>query len=123
MDLRIVRGRRRPYKLWMQPPSANSATENQTIPGAGNASWQRSLLEGAGRPWKTTRAAADWGAFIGRGKGLPGAGVAADMEQSGLLIRDPYSGAAKGECALTLSYFWQLGSPSPSNFARLKFVT
>ena len=63
----------------------------------------------------------DWGAFIGRGRGIDGAGVAA-VWNSGMLIRDPYSGAAKGEVALTLSYFWGLAFPRASNFARLKFV-
>ena len=63
-----------------------------------------------------------FGAFIGRGRGLQGAGTAA-VWNSGILIRDPYSASAAGEVALTLSYFWNFGLPRPSNFARLKFVT
>ena len=62
-----------------------------------------------------------FGAFIGLGRGLEGAGVAAVWE-AGELIRDPYSGAAKGEVALTLSYLWNFGLPRASNFARIKFV-
>ena len=54
--------------------------------------------------------------------GLNGAGVAAVWE-AGELIRDPYSGAAKGEVALTLCYLWDFGLPRTSNFQRIKFVT
>ena len=63
----------------------------------------------------------DFGAFIGRSVGIDGAGVAAVWE-AGELIRDPYSGAAKGEVALTLCYLWDFGLPRASNFARVKFV-
>ena len=59
----------------------------------------------------------DFGAFIGRGRGIEGAGVAA-MWEAGDLVRDPYSGAAKGEVALTLSYLWGFQLPRPANFAR-----
>ena len=62
-----------------------------------------------------------FGAFVGLGKSIDGAGVAAVWE-AGELIRDPYSGASKGEIALTLSYLWAFGLPRASNFARLKFV-
>ena len=61
-------------------------------------------------------------AFVGLNRGIEGAGVAAIWE-SGELVRDPYSGAAKGEVALTLSYLWSFGLPRASNFARIKFVT
>ena len=63
-----------------------------------------------------------FGAFIGRARGIEGAGVAAIWE-SAQLIRDPYSGAKKGEIALTLNYLWNFGLPRPANFARIKFVT
>ena len=61
-----------------------------------------------------------FGAFIGRGRGLQGAGTAA-VWNSGILIRDPYNAA--GEVALTLSYFWGFALQRASNFARIKFVT
>ena len=64
----------------------------------------------------------DFGAFIGRKRGIDGAGVAGIWE-AGELIRDPYSGAAKGEVALTLCYLWDFALPRASNFMRLKFVT
>ena len=66
-------------------------------------------------------AADDFGGFIGLGRGLEGAGVAPVWE-AGELIRDPYSGAAKGEIALTLCYLWGFALPRASNFARIKFV-
>ena len=62
------------------------------------------------------------GAFIGRGRGIDGAAVAGIWD-AGELIRDPYTGAAKGEVALTLCYLWDLGIPRAANFMRLKFVT
>ena len=71
---------------------------------------------------ETATAADDFAGFVGLGRGLEGAGVAAVWE-AGELIRDPYSGAAKGEVALTLSYLWNFGLPRASNFARVKFVT
>ena len=47
----------------------------------------------------------------------------AAMWEAGDLVRDVlYSGAAKGEVALTLSYLWGFQLPRPANFARLKFV-
>ena len=64
----------------------------------------------------------DFGAFIGRKRGIDGAGVAGVWE-AGELIRDPYSGASKGEVALTLCYLWDFALPRASNFMRLKFVT
>ena len=54
--------------------------------------------------------------------GQEGAAVAAVWE-AGTLIRDPYSDAAKGEVALSISYLWDFSVPRPSNFKRLKFVS
>ena len=71
---------------------------------------------------ETATAADDFGAFVGLGRGLDGAGVAAVWE-AGELIRDPYTQAAKGEVALTLCYLWDFGLPRAANFARVTFVT
>ena len=68
----------------------------------------------------TTTDSNDFGAFVGLGRGLDGSGVAAVWE-AGELIRDPYSGAAKGEVALTLCYLWDFGLPRAANFARVTF--
>ena len=66
-------------------------------------------------------AADDFGGFVGLGRGLEGAGVA-PVWQAAELIRDPYTGAAKGEVALTLHYLWGFALPRATNFARIKFV-
>ncbi len=97
---------------------ANAAASNETI---------AQFLMASGLDWgvrgelETATADGDFGAFIGRGRGLSGAAVAAVWD-SGMLVRDPYSEAAKGEVALTLSHLWGFGIPRPSNFKRLKFA-
>jgi len=63
-----------------------------------------------------------FGAFVGRGMELPGAGVAAVWD-SGQLIRDPYTKSGGGEVALTISHLWGFGLPRSSSFQRLKFVS
>ena len=63
----------------------------------------------------------DFGAFVGRSKGIEGAAVAAVWE-AGELIRDPYSSAAGGEIALTLCYLWDFQVVRASNFARVTFA-
>ena len=69
---------------------------------------------------ETTTADTEFAAFVGLGRGLAGSGVGAVWE-AGELIRDPYSGAAKGEVALTLCYLWDFKLPRASNFARVTF--
>ena len=104
--------------LWMTTV-ANSTAENQTI---------AQFLMASGMTWgvrgdiSAVSTANAFGAFVGRGRGIDGAAVA-PVWDSGELIRDPYTAAAKGEVVLTLNYFWNFGLPRPSNFARLKFVT
>ena len=106
------------YRLW-ETTIINSAADNQTL---------AAFLRTAGLSWSArgeiedNTANNDFAAFVGRRMGLDGAGVAAVWE-SGELIRDPYSGAAKGEIALTLCYLWDFGLPRPANFQRIKFVT
>ena len=115
-DLRVVAAIGA-WRLW-ENTIVNSATENQTI---------AQFLRMAGLSWSSrgeieaATANGDFGAFIGRGRGIDGAGVAAVWE-SAQLIRDPYSGAAKGEIALTLNYLWDFALPRPANFARIKYV-
>ena len=70
----------------------------------------------------TNTASGDFGAYVGLGRGIEGAAVAAVWSE-GMLVRDPYgSHAAEGEVALTLSYFWDFGVPRPANFRRVKFA-
>ena len=115
-DLRVVAAIGA-WRLW-ESTIVNSAADNMTLAAfmrAAGLSWTaRGDIEDATTNGK-------FGAFIGRGRGIEGAGVAAVWE-AGELIRDPYSGAAKGEVALTLSYLWNFGLPRSSNFARVKFV-
>ena len=97
----------------------NSAADNQTIAQfmmASGLSWMaRGGIDAATTNGK-------FGAYVGLGRGIEGAGIAAVWEQ-GQLITDPYSGASKGEVQLTLHYLWQLAFPRTDNFKRLKFVT
>ena len=96
----------------------NQADDSRTI---------AQVMSEAGLTWSvrggidTDTAASDWGAFIGRMRGIRGAGIV-PVWNSAKLIRDEYSGAAKGEVALTLATYWNFGLPRASNFARLKFV-
>jgi len=114
-DLRIVAAVGA-AQLWMATQA--NANRNETV---------AQIMRGNGLDWmargeiEAATDANDFGAFIGRGRGIEGAGVAA-MWEAGDLVRDPYSGAAKGEVALTLSYLWGFQLPRPANFARLKFV-
>ena len=63
-----------------------------------------------------------FGAFVGRGRGIEGAGIAATWSD-GMLIVDPYTAARSGQIQLSMNTFWAFGLPRPANFARLKFVT
>ena len=106
------------HNLWAGT-IANSAAENQTVLAFLKANGLSCSVRGDIEDATTN---GKFGAFVGRGRGIDGAGVAAVWE-AGELIRDPYSGASKGEVALTLSYLWNFGLPRPANFARIKFVT
>ena len=70
---------------------------------------------------ETATTADTFAAFVGLGRGIEGAGVA-PVWNSGQLIRDPYTGAAKGETALTLQFLWNFALPRPANFKRIKYV-
>ena len=104
--------------LWMSQV-ANAAAENQTI---------AQFLKMSGFDWRvrggidTATSNGKFGAFIGRMRGIEGAATAAVWDE-GMLIRDEYTGAAKGEVGLTLNYFWDFQVPRASNFARIKFVS
>ena len=106
------------YRLW----------ENTIINSVNTVTTMAKFLRDSGLSWaargsiEDNTANGDFGAFVGRKMGIDGAGVAAVWE-AGELIRDPYSGAAKGEVALTLCYLWDFGLPRTSNFQRIKFVT
>ena len=98
---------------------ANSAAENQTILTFLKENGLSCSVRGE---IETDTANGDFGAFVGRGRGLEGAAVMPVWE-SGQLVRDPYVGAAKGEIALTLVHLWNFGIVRASNFERIKFVS
>ena len=104
--------------LW-STTMVNAAASNETV---------AQFLRASGLNWSvradidTTTTNGKFGAFVGRGRGIEGAGVAAIWD-SASLIRDPYSGAAKGEVALTMNYLWAFGLPRTASFQRVKFVT
>ena len=105
--------------LWAGTVMASPVTTGRTI--------GQFLME-SGMSWATrggidtNTANNDFGAYVGLGRGIEGAGIAAVWEAA-QLIRDPYSGATTGEIQLTLNYLWQLGFPRTANFKRLKYVT
>ena len=104
------------WRLW-QDTIINATADNMTL---------AAFLRGAGLSWMArgniddATADGDFGAFVGRSKGIEGAAVAAVWE-AGELIRDPYSGAAGGEVALTLCYLWDFAVVRASNFARVVY--
>ena len=116
-DLRVVTSVGA-WRLW-ENTIHNSAAENQTM---------AAFLRTAGLSWMargeidTATADGDFGAFVGLGRGIEGAAVA-PVWADAMLIVDPYTGAAKGEIALTLSYFWNFGFARTDSFRRVKFVT
>ena len=103
--------------LWSHQLANTGASVDTTI---------AEFLRRFGLDWMTrgdiedTTADTEFAAFVGLGRGLDGSGVSAVWE-AGELIRDPYSGAAKGEVALTLCYLWDFKLPRASNFARVTF--
>ena len=105
--------------LWYSTIHA-ATVDNQTI---------AQFLMASGVNWSargdidTATANGDFGAYIGLGRGIDGAGIAAVWD-SGQLIRDPYGDhSTKGEVALTLNYLWNLKFPRTANFKRLKYVS
>ena len=97
----------------------STATTNQTI--------AQFLME-SGLSWtmrggiEDNTSNGDFGAFVGMGRGIEGAGIAAVWD-AGQLITDPYSNSKSGEVELTLNYIWNFKLPRPANFKRLKFIT
>ncbi len=105
-------------QLWGTTIQA-AAVENQTV---------AQFLRASGVSWtvkgdvETATANGDFGAFFGLQRGMEGAGVA-PVWMSASLVRDPYTAAAKGNVALTLSYLWAFALPRGANFKRLKYVS
>ena len=116
-DLRIVTALGA-YRLWATTIT-NAAAENQTVMQFLAASGVNYSTRGG---IETATGNGKFGAFIGLGRGIEGAAVA-NVWSAGTLIVDPYTNAAEGETALTLSYLWDFVIPRPASYKRLKFVT
>lgn len=105
------------WRLWAQT-IVNSAADNQTL---------AQFLRASGLSWgsragiDTATANGDFGAFVGRARGIEGAGVVA-MWDAGRLIVDEITAADAGGIKLTMHYLWNFDLPRASNFARVKFV-
>ena len=105
-------------KLWMTTIQ-NSAADNQTVAG---------FLRANGMTWSVrgeideNTAAGDFGAFCSLGRGLPGCAVVPVWAMA-TMLRDPYTGAKKGEVGLTITSLFNFGLPRPANYKRLKYVT
>ena len=114
-DLRIVMSVGANTLLLSTMANANrNETVGQVLRGNG-ISWRvRGEIDAATTNGK-------FGAFIGLGRGIMGAAVAPVWEAA-RLIRDPYSGASKGEVAVTLQSLWGFDLPRAANFRRLKFA-
>ena len=116
-DIRIVAAQGA-NSLWMKTIHA-AAVDNQTI---------AQFLQASGITWmvrgdiESNTANGDFGAFMGLARGIEGAAVLPIWE-NGTLITDPYSGADKGEVALTMNTLWNFELVRTFNFKRLKFVT
>lgn len=114
-DLRIV-ATVGAARLWLATQA--NANRNESI---------AQVMKGNGLSWmtrggiETATTDGKFAAFVGLGRGIAGAAVAPVWE-SARLIRDPYSGASKGEVAVTLQTLWGFALPRPANFKRVKFA-
>ena len=105
--------------LWLTTV-INSAASNETL---------AQFLRASGLSWMvkngieaTTTGNNKFGAFLGRGRGIQGAAVAA-MWSAANLVRDPFTEADSGEVRLVLNTLWDFQVVRPTNFARIKFVS
>ena len=105
-------------RLWMATLANSGGSVDTTI----EEFLKRAGIETSSRGGiDTATSAGKFGAFVGRARGIEGAGIAAYWSD-GMLLIDPYSSARSSEIRLSLHSFWAFGLPRPSNFARLKFV-
>ena len=105
------------YRLWAHTV-INSAADNMTLAQfmmASGLSW------GSRANIDTATAAGDFGAFVGRARGMEGAGVCAVWD-AGSMIVDEISESENGIVKLVMNYLWNVGYPRLDNFARVKFA-
>ena len=107
------------WRLWESTVLPTPVTTGQTL---------ASYMRAAGLSWSARGSIEDattngkFGAFIGLRRGIANAAVAPVWEGA-QLIRDPYTGATKGEVSLSLHYLWGFQIPRTASFRRLKFTT
>ena len=105
-------------KLWMTTIH-NSTASNETI---------AQFCRASGMSWSVrgeideNTANGAFGAFCSLGRGLPGSAVV-PVWSMGTMLRDPYTGAKKGEVSLTITTLFNFGLPRPANYKRFKYVT
>ena len=97
----------------------NSAADNQTL---GQFLMASGLSYSSRANIDTATASGDYGAFVGRARGIEGAGVAAVWGGSGQMIVDEVTRAGEGEVVLTMHHLWAYDLPRHQNFARVKFA-
>ena len=105
------------YRLWANT-IINSAADNMTLAQfmmASGLSW------GSRANIDTATADGDFGAFVGRARGIEGAGVACVWD-AGNMIVDEISESEAGIVKLVMNYLWNVGYPRLDNFARVKFA-
>ena len=114
-DLRIVAAVGA-ARLWLATQANSNRNESvaQVMKGNGLSWMTRGGIE-------TATADGDFAAFVGLARGITGAAVA-PVWDAARLIRDPYSGASKGEVAVTLQTLWGFALPRAANFKRVKFA-
>ena len=106
------------WRLWANTV-INSAADNMTL---------AQFMRMSGLSWmsrsgiNSNTANADFGAFVGRARGIEGAGVCA-VWNAGQMISDEITMAKEGSVLLTLNYLWDFDLPRHQNFARVKFIT
>ncbi len=115
-DLRIVAAIGA-WRLWASTVHT-AATSPQTI---------AEFLRAAGLSWssrggiETDTADGDFAAFVGLGRGIANAAVAAVWSDAEM-IRDPYSAGSQAQISLTLHTHWGFKIPRTANFKRVKFA-
>ena len=107
--------------------SANTLWEATYAASSASTESIAKVLRNAGISWGVRGEIADntsadsMLAYVSLAQGLSGAAVA-PVWQNASLIRDPYSGATKGEITVTLTTLWNFDLVRSNNFKRVKAV-
>lgn len=105
------------WRLWHNT-IANANADNQTLAQFMRASGLSWGLRGGIESGATANKMA---CVVGLARGIRNAAVAAVWSDAAM-VRDPYTGSAKADVAITMHTFWGFKIPRPANFKRVKFV-